>query len=95
MTRPEITGKKINAAESADFDAYSIDEFCRRHSISVPLYYKLRGKTPPETPIEMEAGARVLISRESAADWRRAREAAAAEKPRVRKVVRVEETSTA
>jgi hypothetical protein len=83
MARPEVTGKKIGPAETGDFDAYSIEEFCRRHSISVPFYYKLRDKNPPETPREFELGARVLISREAAADWRREREAATAARERV------------
>ena len=52
-----------------DLDAFSIEEFCRRHSISVPFYYKLRDLGL--TPREMEKGARVLITREAAADWRR------------------------
>jgi hypothetical protein len=52
-----------------DLDAFSIEEFCRRHSISVPFYYKLRELGL--TPREMEKGARVLITREAAADWRR------------------------
>ncbi|MGY8679770.1 hypothetical protein Q2941_18520 [Bradyrhizobium sp. UFLA05-153] len=52
-----------------NLDAYSIEEFCRRHSISVAFYYKLRDLGL--TPREMEKGARVLITREAAADWRR------------------------
>ena len=56
-----------------DLDAYTIEEFCRRHSISVAMYYKLRQQKP--TPREMRLGARVLIRRESAAEWRSEREA--------------------
>jgi len=58
-------------------DAYSVLEFCRRHRMSVQLYYKLRGKAL--TPDEIRLGARVLISRESAARWRAEREAATRE----------------
>jgi hypothetical protein len=52
----------------AELDAYSIEEFCRRHSISRATYYnlKLAGKGPREG----HALGRVLITRESARDWR-------------------------
>ncbi|UPK40525.1 hypothetical protein IVB18_31930 [Bradyrhizobium sp. 186] len=55
-------------------DAYSIEEFCRRHRISVQLFYKFRHEMPPTFKI----GARRLITREAAAAWRREREAATA-----------------
>jgi hypothetical protein len=84
MARPEVTGKKIVAInetidldtvvkefcqQHVDLDSYSIEEFCRRHGISIPFYYKLRAQGLG--PREMEKGARVLITKESAADWRR------------------------
>jgi hypothetical protein len=50
-------------------DAYSIEQFCARHSISVPMYYKLR--LNGLGPREMNAGARVLITKEAAEEWRR------------------------
>jgi predicted DNA-binding transcriptional regulator AlpA len=56
-----------------DTDAYSIRAFCRRHGISEAFYYKLRQQSL--APREMRLGSRVLISREAAAAWRRAREA--------------------
>jgi hypothetical protein len=49
--------------------------FCMRHSISVPQYYKMRKLGL--TPVEFRVGTRVLISKESAAAWRRKRENAA------------------
>ena len=52
--------------------ALSIPEFCRAHSISVSLFFKL--KKQGEGPREMKVGARTLITFESAAEWRRARE---------------------
>jgi hypothetical protein len=55
--------------------AFTIREFCEAHKISEAFYYKL--KNEGWGPVEMHAGARVLISHEAAADWRRAREAAA------------------
>jgi hypothetical protein len=74
ITRPEITGRKvaINGVSDA-VDAYSIAEFCRRHRISVQLFYKFKD----EMPVAFRVGTRVLISKEAAAAWRREREAAA------------------
>jgi hypothetical protein len=79
MPRPEVTGRKMATARSEpavldDTDAYSVEEFCRRHRISVQLFYKFK-KTMPAT---FTIGKRVLISREAAARWRAEREAATA-----------------
>ncbi|KRQ94453.1 hypothetical protein [Bradyrhizobium valentinum] len=52
--------------------ALSIREFCRAHGISEGFFYKL--KKQGEGPREMKVGARTLITLESAAEWRRARE---------------------
>jgi excisionase family DNA binding protein len=53
-------------------DAYSVDEFAERHGVSRAFVYLLwqRG----EGPRFMQVGARRLISREAAADWRRSME---------------------
>lgn len=56
-------------------DAYPIREFCRRHNIAESFFFKLQQQGLG--PRIMRVGARVLISKEAAADWRRAREAAA------------------
>jgi hypothetical protein len=82
MARPEATGRKptqLNAANDAD--AYSVDEFCARHRISVQLFYKNR-KQMPRT---FNVGKRRLISKEAAAAWRRERENAA--QPRAERAV--------
>jgi hypothetical protein len=55
-----------------DADAYSVEEFCRRHRISVQLFYKFKD----HMPITFRIGTRVLISREAAARWRAQRERA-------------------
>ncbi|MCK1345479.1 hypothetical protein IVB25_40120 [Bradyrhizobium sp. 193] len=55
-----------------DADAYSVDEFCARNRISSQLFYKLKPKGL--MPATFNVGRRVLISREAAAAWRRARE---------------------
>ncbi|MHC2618251.1 putative DNA-binding transcriptional regulator AlpA [Bradyrhizobium huanghuaihaiense] len=74
--RPEVTGRKPSQSTTMiDADALSIDEFCARHSISRTLFYKLR--LQGLMPATFKLGTRVLISREAAAAWRRAREAAA------------------
>ena len=57
-------------------DAFSIAEFCRRHSISVPMFYKLQSQG--KAPTTFSVGVRRLISREAAAAWRREQEEAAA-----------------
>jgi len=50
-------------------DAYSVDEFCRRHNLCRASFYNLvkagRG------PRIMKVGSRTLISIEAAAEWRR------------------------
>jgi len=69
MARAEVTGRKlVNAA--GDADAFSVAKFCKRHSISVQLFYKNR----QQMPRTFNVGCRVLISREAAAAWRRERE---------------------
>jgi predicted DNA-binding transcriptional regulator AlpA len=54
--------------------ALSIPEFCAAHGISEAFYYKL--KKQGKGPREMKIGARTLVTFESAAEWRRAREIA-------------------
>lgn len=49
--------------------AFSIDEFCRRHSISHGTYYNLKEKD--EGPREGHVMGRVLITKEAAKDWRK------------------------
>ena len=55
--------------------AMSIKEFCRLHGISEDQFYKMKREVGG--PITMKVGSRTLISHEAAAEWRRAREAAA------------------
>jgi hypothetical protein len=61
-----------DTSPAAAVDAMSIAEFCRRHSLSEPFYYKLqRQGRGPQT---IRLGARTLITVEAAARWRRALE---------------------
>jgi hypothetical protein len=55
-----------------DRDAYSVEEFTKRHGISRAYLYILWRRD--EGPRFMQVGARRLISREAAADWRRSTE---------------------
>ncbi len=68
--------EELPLAESAGADAASISRFCARHDISRATYYNLR--QAGLGPREMRIGARVLITAEAAAAWRREREAASA-----------------
>lgn len=54
--------------------AYSIVQFCAAHGISRATFYNLIDRG--EAPRTMKVGARMLVSREAAADWRRDREGA-------------------
>jgi hypothetical protein len=73
MARAEVTDRKPNQVTAADYaDAYSVGEFCARHRISPQLFYKL--KPQGLMPVTFNVGTRVLISREAADAWRRARE---------------------
>jgi hypothetical protein len=65
--RPEVAGR-----DAGDPDAYTIRQFCTKHGLSVAFYYKL--KAQGLTPAEIHLGTRRLISKESAATWRRERE---------------------
>lgn len=69
----EVTGRKFPNTDDAGLDAYSIVQFCQRHGLSIATFYKLK----TEMPATFRIGARVLISREAAAAWRREREMAA------------------
>lgn len=55
-----------------DVDAYSINLFCIKHTISRAFFYKLCAEGAG--PRLMRVGRKVLISREAAEKWRRQRE---------------------
>jgi hypothetical protein len=57
-----------SSGRDTELDAYSIEEFCRRHSISRGSYYNLRASG--DGPTERRAMGRVLITKESAHKWR-------------------------
>jgi hypothetical protein len=74
--RPEVSGRKprLSATPLADLMALSIKQFCKLHGISVDTYFRMQ--RAGLGPAVMKVGHRTLISRESAAAWRRARETA-------------------
>lgn len=76
-TDPTTKQMAGTANPAGDFDAYSIAEFCRRHSISPQMFYKL--KDQGLMPLTFRVGTRVLVSKEAAAAWRRERETEALE----------------
>jgi predicted DNA-binding transcriptional regulator AlpA len=59
-----------------DADAFSVDQFCKRHGICRAHFYNLA--KAGRAPRIMKVGSRTLISREAAAEWRRQMEADAA-----------------
>jgi hypothetical protein len=67
--------KTIDSSVAQSPPVLTVAEFCHQHHISLGLYYKLR--IAGQGPREMIVGRRRLISAESAAEWRRAREASA------------------
>jgi hypothetical protein len=84
---PRITAEEIKAlaatlvpaiteAITDEADAASLATFCKRHSLSLSMFYKLAGQGL--APTTFKVGARTMISKESAAQWRREREAASA-----------------
>jgi hypothetical protein len=98
MARPQVTRRKAGQVESTgqdthppidDFDAFSIAEFCRRHRVSVQLFYKMRD----QMPATFRLGSRVLISREAATAWRAGRTATARAHSTAQRTVQNEPTS--
>jgi hypothetical protein len=63
------------------YDSDTVPVFCKKNRISVAFYYKL--KLQGKTPREMHLGNKRLISKESAEQWRKDREAEAAKKTTV------------
>ncbi len=87
MARPEV-GRRTTAPQAESLppkkkkkpapvvlvpnaEAYSIPEFCEAHRISESMYYKIRGLGLG--PKETRALTKIIITKESAADWRRDR----------------------
>lgn len=68
--------RRINSSHNITLECFTREEFCAAHRIGRTTYHELRksGKGPDEIKI----GTRKLITKESAARWRAARDAEAA-----------------
>ena len=66
----------MSTERTPDRAAYSVDGFCKAHTISRALFYKLLKSG--DGPRIMKCANRTLISFEAAAEWRRQMEAEAA-----------------
>jgi hypothetical protein len=66
--RPEVTGRRVSASPALPLVAFTIQEFCKAHRISVSYYYEL--KKLGRAPREIMLGTRRIISAEAAAAWR-------------------------
>jgi hypothetical protein len=66
--RPPDPESHESGKRTDDIDAYSIEEFCRRHSISRSTYYVMQKEGTG--PVEGRVKNRVLISKESSWAWR-------------------------
>ena len=61
MKQEKKPDEKTEQQHQPELDAYSIEAFCRRHSISRSMYYNL--KTAGKGPREAHALGRVLITK--------------------------------
>jgi hypothetical protein len=68
--------RRINCSRNITLECFTREEFCRSHHIGRTTYHELRKSG--KGPVEMRVGSKRLISRESAAAWRAARDAEAA-----------------
>jgi hypothetical protein len=79
------------ANASTEPHAFTLSEFCVAHRIGLNSYYRLRkaGKGPDE----FHVGSKVLVSKESAARWRAARDAEAKKDSEAKKAKKDSEDS--
>jgi hypothetical protein len=84
QTGHRIKVPSVEAIDAQDRAAFTITEFCEAHRISRSKLYQLWAAGIG--PRFMKIGAKVLISVEAAADWRREREQAAAEAAKAERV---------
>lgn len=77
IKRAKTVGRARGVSPTApETAAFSVPAFCRAHSLSPSLLYKML--RAGQGPRFMKCGARTLISMEAAQAWRRARERATA-----------------
>ena len=61
LSAAEIAAKALTEAITFEADAFSLERFCRRHGISLQMYYKLA--TQGLAPQTFNVGTRVLVSK--------------------------------
>jgi hypothetical protein len=76
LAQGEVQAGREASNGISELAAYSVDAFCRAHSLSRSKFYEMLRSG--EGPRIMKCGAKTLISGEAARDWRFARERAAA-----------------
>jgi hypothetical protein len=59
---------QTSIGRDTELDSYSIEEFCRRNSISRGTYFNM--KAAGTGPREKRAMGRVLVTKEAAQEWR-------------------------
>jgi hypothetical protein len=78
-THHDVTGRKSRGRPlpppTGPLVAYTIPEFCAAHRISQAFYYQL--KAGGRGPRERRLNSRIIITAESAAEWRAQDNAAA------------------
>jgi hypothetical protein len=67
--------RRINCSRDITLECFTREEFCVAHNVGRTMYYELR--KAGKGPVEFRLGSKVLITRESAAAWRAARDAEA------------------
>jgi hypothetical protein len=67
MPRTAASPQATNPSLVDDIEAFTIQEFCRRHSICRASFYSMRANGTG--PKEKRAMGRVLISRKAAREW--------------------------
>jgi hypothetical protein len=76
LEQVEVRGRTREASPPIyEVAAYSVDGFCRAHSLSRSKFYEMLRSG--EGPRVMKCGAKTLVSVEAARDWRISRERAA------------------
>jgi hypothetical protein len=73
MSRP------ISSARAKDVvpECYTVSEFCLAHRMGLNTYYKIRKAKKGPDEMHLPGTKKVLITKESAARWRAARDAEA------------------
>ncbi|MGM4959841.1 hypothetical protein [Bradyrhizobium sp. 604_D8_N2_3] len=75
--QPSIQTPQQPSIQTPQQLAMSVAQFCKAHGFSVAMFYKMKRQDRKLVPRQMTVGNRTLITIESAAAWRAARDAVA------------------